>query len=472
MGEIIELEQGLRLNPYVNQMERFSESFKYLAEVFTNQRSRLGKYSANDIGEIAVGTEINVCDTCCYGQVCQVKLEHKTRHLVEDLVQTIDEYGEELCVEKKREMQRACGNFAYFQAEVGDAFRELKRRRMWEERMHLNKDASLVMIRIFADAIEEVTRELDASLLEDERLERKISNHLRRAGIRPLKITFFVSEKGRYEIHVSAKAKPGICVATNQIAGIISEVMGRRFIPEVTERFVIKESYGTVVFMERPKFQILCGVEKKEMDGSTISGDNFHMMDIPGGKKVILLSDGMGSGEKAYQESKLVLELAEVLLAGGVSPKHTLEIMNATLVTEKEEVQFATLDMCVIDMYGGEVEFIKAGAASSYIKNRKGISCYPTSSLPLGIITEIEVTQYKKKLEESNFIIMMTDGVSERMPEENKKKYVSECIDAARTKNPNELSKIILENVLLENRGNAQDDMMVIVLGVWERVDA
>lgn len=41
------------------------------------------------------------------------------------------------------------------------------------------------------------------------------------------------------------------------------------------------------------------------------------MMELPGGKKGVVLSDGMGSGETACRESTLVVELLEELLEAG-----------------------------------------------------------------------------------------------------------------------------------------------------------
>ena len=37
-----------------------------------------------------------------------------------------------------------------------------------------------------------------------------------------------------------------------------------------------------------------------------ISGDTFLMKDLPGGRKGIALSDGMGSGEEAFRDSTMV----------------------------------------------------------------------------------------------------------------------------------------------------------------------
>ena len=46
------------------------------------------------------------------------------------------------------------------------------------------------------------------------------------------------------------------------------------------------------------------------------------MLELPGGRQGVALSDGMGSGEKACRESTLVIELLEELLEAGFPEKN------------------------------------------------------------------------------------------------------------------------------------------------------
>lgn len=52
-------------------------------------------------------------------------------------------------------------------------------------------------------------------------------------------------------------------------------------------------------------------------NGQKISGDSFLMKTLPGGKEAAILSDGMGSGERALQESGMLVEMLEELLGAG-----------------------------------------------------------------------------------------------------------------------------------------------------------
>ena len=53
------------------------------------------------------------------------------------------------------------------------------------------------------------------------------------------------------------------------------------------------------------------GVSRRVKDGEEVSGDVFTCLPLPSGEMLIALSDGMGSGQDAFSESSLVIELLE-----------------------------------------------------------------------------------------------------------------------------------------------------------------
>ena len=77
------------------------------------------------------------------------------------------------------------------------------------------------------------------------------------------------------------------------------------------------------------------------------------MTDLPGGKKGVALSDGMGSGEEAFKESTMVVEMLEELLEAGFPVKMAIQMMNTALVIGREDVRFSTIDAPIFDLYTG-----------------------------------------------------------------------------------------------------------------------
>lgn len=115
-------------------------------------------------------------------------------------------------------------------------------------------------------------------------------------------------------MHLTLKAAKGHCVATREMAKIVSNCVGRSMYPEAREQPIIWEEYTTIILREAARYHTLQGVAKIGKGCEQISGDTFLMTYLPGGRESVMLSDGMGSGEEAFRESAMVVEMAEELL--------------------------------------------------------------------------------------------------------------------------------------------------------------
>lgn len=468
MGEILEIKQEPQLNPYVSQVSKLSKALHYLAGVFEKTEIDNAVYTIQDVelmSEYLEKTYPNIATQ--EGQWPEISKKRWTQ-LCLQVIRDIDEYGAEMSIEKRRELEKEFYYYKEICEYIQEKLMQLKQKQILRDKIREGKQGSMYALHAFAKAVEESALELDKSIFEDERTQKRIKGLIKRVGVRALKVTVMVSENGRYEIQLTAKAKAGTCVTTKQIADIISQAMGREFLPEIRERFVIKEQYTTLIFVEKPSYYTLHGMAKIEKEKSKISGDNFLVMDIPGGKKGILLSDGMGSGEEAYWVSKGILEMAEVLLEAGVSAQLCVDIINALVTSNNDTIKFGTLDMSIIDIYTGNMEMVKAGAASTYIIHRNSlVTCAPTS-LPLGVLNQINTNHFKGDLTDETFIVMLTDGVTEVIEEADKGAYIQKIINESKSRNPKELAQTILDKVLEKEGGHAIDDMLVLVIGVWE----
>lgn len=192
------------------------------------------------------------------------------------------------------------------------------------------------------------------------------------------------------------------------------------------------------------------------------------MAQLPGGESAMILSDGMGSGEEAFQESAMVVEMLEELLKAGFPKETALSMMNTAMVMGREEVCFSTVDMSVFDLYNGTCEFIKAGASATFIRHEKEIRHIYSQSLPLGVIQNQEVEKTTQQLVSGDLIVMMTDGVMDALPAGEQERLLDLIIQGTRIENPKELAHYILEKVLDLSSDLPHDDMTVLVAGVWK----
>lgn len=467
MGELLKLEREIQVNPYVTQVSKLSKSLHYLAEAFGRIEVVDKPWTMQEVEQMGKHIEKK------YPNINEEEKKwlkiSKSRwiELVLQIIRHTDEYGAEMSIETRIELEKEFQQFSVINTYIQTELSKLKQKQIIRDRIHEGKQASMCALHAFAKAVEESAIELDKSIFEDERIQKKLNQAIKRAGIRPLKITLLVSERGTYEVQLTGKAKLGICITTKQIANIISKVMGKEFIPELTQRMVLKDEYTTLIFQEKPSYFMLHGVAKIEKNNSVISGDNFLIMDIQGGKKASLLSDGMGSGEEAYEVSKGILEMTESLLEAGMSPILSVEMVNALITCGNESIKFGTMDMSILDLYTGKIEIVKAGAASTFILHDGQVTSCTPSSLPLGVLSQINVNHFQGQLANDTYVVMLTDGVTELIEDEDKGAFIQSILNSNITKNPKELAEAILSEVLKKQEGIAIDDMMVLVMGVW-----
>ena len=467
MAEIKEKE--MFMNPYVIQMDKFADSLVHLSSTFLTLEKYKGTFSKDEIDEMFLRVTGKVCENCEQKAQCLGEKRVHTYQMMYEILCTAEQYGAELNVELKLKLQKRCQMAPRFLRESLETFENAKQILMWNNRMVQNREGYVGQLASFAKMIQYTTRELDAGIFRDDHLEKRLKTQLKKSGIRMLSSVFYMTPQGKYEIHLTVKTSKGRLASTKEIAALVGKCVGRDLLPEQGERPVIGEDYCTVAFVESARYHTLQGVAKIGKGCEKISGDTFLMADLPGGKKGIALSDGMGSGEEAFRESALVVEMLEELLEAGFPVDTAVQMMNTALVIGREEIRFSTLDISLFDLYNGTCEFVKAGAAATYIKRQDTVEKISSSTLPIGVLQEIEIESQVRELHSGDYVIMLTDGVLDALPVNEQDTLLTTFIQDSRIVNPKELAHHILGQVLEWSGEVPVDDMTILVVGIWKR---
>lgn len=169
-------------------------------------------------------------------------------------------------------------------------------------------------------------------------------------------------------------------------------------------------------------------------------------------------------GPKAECNSKLAIKMLEKMLSSGFDKCVALELINSVMVLRTNEETFSTVDMSVIDLYKGSIEFVKLSAAPTYIKNKNGVQIVKTLSLPVGILNEVDIDLYENQLEEGDTVVMVTDGIIDSKENiEKKELWLKDLLENVENDNPQRIADIIIQESLDNGYGIAKDDMTVIV---------
>ena len=180
--------------------------------------------------------------------------------------------------------------------------------------------------------------------------------------------------------------------------------------------------------------------------GSTKNGDSFTAAVIEG-KLLLAISDGMGTGSAANEESRSALALLKDLLTVGFDIDEAVTCVNSLLASRGSGDMYATLDVMLIDLKDGIARLSKHGAPSSFILRNGRVFRLYSEGLPLGIIENAGGLWRNVRLKSGDAVIMMSDGVSDALGDElaglifdtlsccrDAKKASAMLLDAARAK--------------------------------------
>lgn len=447
------------------RMKIFSDSFLKLSKTLENITERQAKLKQKEIDFIFEDISERLCKNCnncniCWGEnfeeayraACHLFEQAEKKGFIED--GDIPEYFLNHCI---------CAN--EFVLETNRGFEIAKLNNIWANRLAESREVIAGQLKEISNVIHSLTADIYKAARVMKNEEGKIIRKLRAQHIDVQNITIFERADKRKEVLINAAVGRNRFITTKEAAVWISEALGMKFVVSETSKSVFSKNYEEYSFIEDTKFKVLTGVARAMKD--SISGDNFSIMKLENGEVMLALSDGMGTGKEAGDESETVLALLEQLLEAGFKTEIAVRLINSNLVLKADKQTFSTLDMGTINLYTGMCEFVKIGAASTFIKRDNWVETISSTTLPIGMFKAVDYDSVNKKLYEGDIVIMVTDGVLDCFHEDNKEAYMEKLIMDIQSNNPQEIANRILEHALSQRNYVPMDDMTIITGGLW-----
>ncbi len=317
--------------------------------------------------------------------------------------------------------------------------------------------------------LKKLSDEIKKDIMFKNDVEEELAATLDKAGLLFEDIIVTRDENDKYEVNIYKKACLGKRECVKDICPAVSKVLNRKMKRD-SRPCAIKE--GTLIccfkLIEDVKYQVSTGISRVVKDEGGISGDNYSFLELNDGKYMMLLSDGMGTGPAAAIESNAAVSLLEKYLEAGFDKSTALKAINSAMVLRSQDDEYATIDLAVADLYTGDIEFIKIGAVSTFIKRENGtIETINSTTLPIGILNDVDLEIKKERLSDGDFVIMMTDGVLD-VGGKVDTEWVIGILEEIKSKNPQEIANMIIEKAKERNKGGIPDDMTVMVSKIWQ----
>ena len=239
----------------------------------------------------------------------------------------------------------------------------------------------------------------------------------------------------------------------------ILELMTRRHFerPEVE----VSELQTVLTFYQTMPYRLQIGASKRSARDGEPCGDSVSAALCVGSSGFVLISDGMGTGYQAAEDSSLTSKIMKKLICSGFSFDSALKIVKSALIARGGRESIATIDAAQVNLFTGETVFYKAGAALSIIRKKDRAVTLERSSMPLGILREVRFAKTRFTGEAGDIILLLSDGVAQ-----GDCGWINDELLSWSNNNMEELSMHILKLAALRADKQSADDMTVVALKI------
>lgn len=208
-------------------------------------------------------------------------------------------------------------------------------------------------------------------------------------------------------------------------------------------------------FYQKPPYSLQYSIRSVRAPGYSRCGDTADAFTDASGNQYLLLSDGMGSGCAASLVSKLAVRAFIRLVCSGMPSETAIRFVNAMLLSETSNEDFATLDVLRLNADSGELQLYKSGASSTLFMHNNQVMKISSPSFPIGIVPQAEPFRKTLSAFAGDRIVMLSDGIHEaQFP------FVKELL--LRSMPLGEIITQICDKAGIFHAGKADDDITVI----------
>nr|WP_204501846.1 stage II sporulation protein E [Aquibacillus albus] len=447
-----------------NRVKQFSNVFHALSDSFTlEQKTTLKEENDRETDYFLSNVTEKTCQSCFKKEWCWAQNFDKTYDIMTNLKGDLEEGNhpnkvlqrnfENHCVKSKKVLDTMKQELSFFQANQ-------KLKKQVSESRQFVADQLLGVSQVMGDFAQEILKERE----NHEQQEVEIVAALNHMGIELEKLDIYSLEKGNIDIEMNLSFYNYHGEGQKLIAPMLSDILKETVIVKEEEVSPVPNGYCYLSFGSAKKFIVETAVSHAAKGGGLVSGDSYSTIELGAGKYAMAISDGMGNGERAHEESTETLRLLQQILQSGIQEQVAIKSINSILSLRTSDEIFSTLDLAMIDLHNAAVRFLKIGSIPSFIKRGNKIIKIEASNLPIGIIQEFDVEVVNEQLKAGDLLIMMSDGIYEGPKNvENVDMWLKRKIKEVESEDPQDMADLILEEVVRTRAGEIEDDMTVLV---------
>lgn len=409
------------------------------------------------------------CQQCNGYETCWGENFYSTYRELFDLLALAELYGEVNAKHLKGRLAKNCFQQFKLLTTINHLFEKCQADYYWQSKLEESKTFLANQLEGMAQIINKLALEVTADPGFRIEIENQLAACLNRVGINVKEASVLGLGEEGVEIRIKQRSCNRKRECQYLMTPLISQLLGQDY--SVWERNC-QLNNGDCYYCLTPicPYEVRTVVSKLPKAGNEFSGDNHALRQLKDGHFVAILSDGMGNGSKAASQSNTTVSILEKLLETGVDRDFAVKMVNSILLLRTPEESFATVDLTIINLHTGRAEFIKIGAATTYIKRGRDVWSIKSTSLPAGILNSVDLERTVVQLQSGDLIVMVTDGVSDsKIDQVGKEDWMIRALRQVEVVGPEALGEYLMNLARINQDGVPRDDMTVIVLQFLEK---
>lgn len=406
-----------------------------------------------------------VCQSCTRHAACWEQNFYQSYHRLEAMVAAAALGGGTLPAVAAEKLQQYCIHPREMATCIGVAVEAQRTSSLYARQAANSQLVAAVQMQSLARLLAEMEHSLRLAGQSDRDKERYIASQAARAGCRLTSVRVR-AVRGRPRVDIAVEPCRGSRACAQTILPLVSEALGERLELAATCGHNGKREPCRLCLTAAPCWDVTAGVAQRTKPGSSVCGDVVSLLELPHGQTAVVLSDGMGSGGQAAQESTAAVNMLSRCLTAGLSLAAAVKAVNALLQTGKEN--FAAVDLVIVDRFDGTAEFLKIGAPPSFIKRVREVGVVDAPHVPLGILPQVEARSCTCHLQNGDVLVLVSDGLL--VPSHHGTPRQGGVVNTLRRLGdlpPQQMAEKLLAQAAAETL--APDDMTVVVLQVKQQ---
>ena len=451
---------------FVGRLNNFSDVLSNMSDILNNlvdneKLAMKGKSSA-----LVENLADRVCSNCNMKSMCWKRELHYTYAAFEELIQNYERKSDIV----PEEIERKCIRRTALLKNTEDIVNKHIINEMWRTRLSEGRELLANQICNMAGSVGEIVEDFNSEIQIDTSMEKLICRALDKNRIKYNDIMCLNDKLGRLSIKFSLNACSGRQMCVKDLLPIVNGT---------TEKCMCISDEGCsidpltnmckVTMVETPKFHVVSNVARQCKDGEKFNGDSYSFGKLLDGSYMSIISDGMGSGPQAGRESEAAVELIEKFTSAGFSKITAINTVNSIMTMRfSEEEKFSTIDLSSIDLYTGEIDFMKVGAVATFLKSGDRLEIIKSRSLPIGVLDKADIDIQQNKLKNGDIIVMISDGVSDYNDENvGRVDWIVDYLGKNNCNDPKDLAEGLLSEAKRLSGNKVKDDMTVLVSKIY-----